>query len=1263
MHKHAFLDKDINDLTILPEAGMRVKFRQQPVGELIILLLCLYTFAIFHNSLRILHHYPLLVKKTQHISTTPATRPPWIFVVDRNISASFFNVSLENIIPSRKIPESNNVSWLSQVGCTMITSHTVDSVFVHATPCFPYIENLISVYDVQSFTNLCVDLLLQDNPCTVIGLANQDTLFIPVCAMSAVTSCKTYDSQCLRQRGVNVRIWPDHFPELRADLCIVITPIENRHDPLKQIAYKNTAIMYGALRPRIQAFLVPMSGQKRIEWWPWGIINHHRIETNPFGTPTLVSLLEQVALDCPHAPLIAYANADILFDDRMLPTVDGLLAWNQTGMLAVGHRLNHNLEGSISIRDINKLASEKFSSVAQDYFIVSRDVINIWRRELPPYVIGRRAYDNALVDWAYHNAKLVDLTETVTALHQTTSDGNFAGHSSLNADKEYNVGLPGAQYDHGSIYDSQYYTTEKNRTVTVRKKGKDFNIVYQRGDGQVINADDLPNLLFVTFGNHAYKEMLASFICNTAVFPDMHKHMLIIVTDHATSQYLQALKTDVIIGLHESHLQSGHDYDTPEYVELMLLRGHLLLKLLGPRVIVWLEADAEYRGNLLTNDQITSSESDLTLYWDGAGFGGGFIRFAASEPARSFYEEIVTALETGIEQKSFTNDQVILNKVLATTSINYTVFDRCLFRSGLYYRETVEGQEYRNLCKGTKAVAQQHNWIIGNNNKIELAKQHGAWFLDVESPFPACRKRDLRIIVMTLNRPASLERLLLSLKNAVYPPNAIIDLQISVDHKNDAPPDAATLGLIRDFEWQHGIMELNIWKDPAGIFGQWVDSWPCEKFPPWLYGASIFFEDDLEVSSDYYFWFTGAHQAYASPSLGAVTGMRPQLVAKTGINQPISALIPSGIQVFAYRLIATWSMSPTYEAWKKFRMWVKDKVNSNFDPGVPGTVPGQWYRDFLTQGREKDMWEIWFLRFMHDENLYTLYPWIEDGKQTIVCNWREKGLHFDGIVDSGRDFPLTLTLPPDILNQQFVPYVDWGLEFYYCLVGPLYGNQVDPILAVSWAQHKAKEIHKFLRLAELSSLDTENSDLLRDWGNIFDPKFFHSMLIDGINDERCALHVTFEETYRDMLMAKGHGMELPYPKKELISTLEQSRRVRVSVHGESFQESCEQSENLCTTFTNESLVEDMCDYRKSKIVQMFNISQEIEPILFTDGLNPALDATYTLVDSSPLLEQIWPMVTSDVHIGNPKSSVDFAISLWRKQLGVLSGTKPEACYA
>lgn len=124
---------------------------------------------------------------------------------------------------------------------------------------------------------------------------------------------------------------------------------------------------------------------------------------------------------------------------------------------------------------------------------------------------------------------------------------------------------------------------------------------------------------------------------------------------------------------------------------------------------------------------------------------------------------------------------------------------------------------------------------------------------------------------------------------------------------SDQAHDPSTLAILGSFEWPHGIFEVKIWPQPVGIYGQWVDSWPCELYPRNLYEAVILLEDDLEVSPLYHEWFVGAHkQAYNR--VGAVTGMRAQLVAQKGVQMSIEQLIPQDIQVFAYRLIATWSL-------------------------------------------------------------------------------------------------------------------------------------------------------------------------------------------------------------------------------------------------------------------------------------------------------------------------------------------------------------------
>lgn len=255
-------------------------------------------------------------------------------------------------------------------------------------------------------------------------------------------------------------------------LCVALTfpTLRHKEDPLKRLAHQNTARMYAALGPRVRALVAVAaqfneSAEEGLEPLP------SAPATNAHGTPLLSSLLERARDACPQTPLVGYANADILFDGGLLSTLDALLKWEAPAFLAVGRRRNHPLRGALSLDNVSAVDSELFLEVAQDYFFMPRGVVDTLSATLPPYVIGRRAYDNALNDWAFHRSFLVDLTETVTALHQTTADGNYAGHSTRNPDVEYNVQLPGAAYDHGATSHAQYATVRVHGdAVAVQRK-------------------------------------------------------------------------------------------------------------------------------------------------------------------------------------------------------------------------------------------------------------------------------------------------------------------------------------------------------------------------------------------------------------------------------------------------------------------------------------------------------------------------------------------------------------------------------------------------------------------------------------------------------------------------------------------------------------------------------------------------------------------------------------------------------------------------
>lgn len=576
---------------------------------------------------------------------------------------------------------------------------------------------------------------------------------------------------------------------------------------------------------------------------------------------------------------------------------------------------------------------------------------------------------------------------------------------------------------------SQFASIRKNLTQTlVTLPGKTWKTVSELES----LLDRLPDPVFVTYGNQGYSSLLKNFVCNMALFPPMHRHMLIIVSENRTAEMIRGLSSEVSVWVSPSPLTNSYDFETPDYIRLMVHRGKFLVKLLEvaqvqDKTIIWIEPDFHYTQNLLNRPEITQQVSDLVLFWDFNNFCGCFIRFAPAPGALLFYREIMRRMEQNQQQGGMTNDQILLNSVVAELLPNYTLFDPCLYRSGLSTRTKLL---HRNAseCLGKYPVAQHHNWIVGLQNKEQMAKEEGGWFL--REGDMACSTRDIRLVVMTMNRAWSLERLLKSLDQATYPPSASIDLQVAVDRDFSENVDQATMSILGSLDWRHGIYEVKVWPRKVGLYGQWVDSWPAELYPDDLYKAVIFLEDDLEVSQHYFKWFVGAHGRYGEEQgVGAVTGQRPNLVAAIDGPPSVESAVPKGTKAFGYMLMATWSLSPKPRIWREFRQWVQDKRANEpgFIPSVPGIVPDRWYSHFRSKGEEENMWEMWFIRFMDERQLHTVYPWVRDGQEAMVGNWKEAGLHFSGIPIL--DFPICQTWDDMLLEESPLPLVGYDLKF------------------------------------------------------------------------------------------------------------------------------------------------------------------------------------------------------------------------------------------
>ena len=85
-------------------------------------------------------------------------------------------------------------------------------------------------------------------------------------------------------------------------------------------------------------------------------------------------------------------------------------------------------------------SAKAFQPDAEDYFITRRGTFP-WE-SIPALVVGRVAYDNWIVDWAvHHEVDTIDLSQTLHAIHQTGSDGNMAGHSTVKPNRLWCVFL------------------------------------------------------------------------------------------------------------------------------------------------------------------------------------------------------------------------------------------------------------------------------------------------------------------------------------------------------------------------------------------------------------------------------------------------------------------------------------------------------------------------------------------------------------------------------------------------------------------------------------------------------------------------------------------------------------------------------------------------------------------------------------------------------------------------------------------------------
>lgn len=220
----------------------------------------------------------------------------------------------------------------------------------------------------------------------------------------------------------------------------------------KEVVHKNVARIWGWWPGILQPVVYVNLSQKYTTFWQcvrsgWRILPIQ--ETKCEGIPVLKSMFIEMQKKYRNRDYYGFANSDIVFDPGLMETFNFVKKRTSIRpLLLVGLRTNVNFSKPHEIftpKEVNGLAKngKLMKRWAIDYFIT--DSSFPWE-EFPELVVGRYYYDNYIIYFARKiKAQIIDVTRTVVAVHQTTQDGNDAGHHRhhRNCNKDIIKTLPG----------------------------------------------------------------------------------------------------------------------------------------------------------------------------------------------------------------------------------------------------------------------------------------------------------------------------------------------------------------------------------------------------------------------------------------------------------------------------------------------------------------------------------------------------------------------------------------------------------------------------------------------------------------------------------------------------------------------------------------------------------------------------------------------------------------------------------------------------
>ena len=248
-----------------------------------------------------------------------------------------------------------------------------------------------------------------------------------------------------------------------------------------------------------------------------------------------------------------------------------------------------------------------------------------------------------------------------------------------------------------------------------------------------------------------------------------------------------------------------------------------------------------------------------------------------------------------------------------------------------------------------------------------------------------------------------------------------------------------------------------------------------------------------------------------------------------------------------------------------------------------------------------------------------------------------------------------------------------------CLSGDPYGRTMNQYLQLTTILHQ-------LGINGTTVVAFKNPLFTSFYNTWFEPR--DDIIVNYDNDAHCDAEydaVTLHYMYfADKWKQVAYQFQTLMPKTSIKEQAERaiqeyagpSNLPVTTVHRRDLEGACvlfAENKNLVTCPNIKSTFEMSSDeYKDACLIDypiIVNATQGTTVVLYTDGQVPALDGTFPIISKHAFPIQAWMMAISNVHYGNPFSTVDLVVYFWRMALAEMNGSDrdrltmlPSACY-